>query len=119
MLFDKMLFAMVLLRNRRAALLGSLAIPVALFFAMRAKLSWRPRVIGRMHNGITALAWSPDGKWLACAAGDTTTWGTPSEIGVWSVQNEKLQSRFSLAGTPLSTLRFSSDSQKLIGIDLK
>ena len=63
-----MLFVMPLLRQlfakKQLGIFLLAIIPLALFFVMRAKLSWRPRILGKMKGEVTALTWSPDGKWL-------------------------------------------------------
>ncbi len=91
-------------------------IPVALFFVMRAKLSWRPRVLGRVRNGVTALVWSPDGKYVAAASGDTQVWQAPSEIYVMSVQGNG--NYWIKISTTLQTLKFTADGNELVGIDI-
>ncbi len=54
-----MLFVMPLLRQlfakKQLGIFLLAIIPLALFFVMRAKLSWRPRILGKMKGEVTAL----------------------------------------------------------------
>ena len=94
-----------------------LFVPLALFFVIRVQLSWRPRVFPKMRGEITALAWSPNGQWLAAAAGATKVWGAPSEMSVRPVFGKGKNKWFKIPKT-LQTLRFSADGRELVGIDI-
>src|SRR5438128_1449354 len=61
--------AMSLIRARRRWLVALLllGLPLGLYFALRAQLSWRPQSFSDPHLRIQYVAWSPDGKWLAAA----------------------------------------------------
>lgn len=103
-----------LLANRRLQLLLVLLIPTALFFCMRAQLSWRPRVLGQVKGEVSAIAWSPNGKWLATV---TTLEAPAAPIEIWNVSQRKLQGRIKTKAGFNNFLQFSADSRTLSALD--
>src|SRR5271165_2058730 len=65
------------------------------------------RVLGTHAGGASALAFSPDGKWLASAGDDRL-------IRLWDLQTDKEVRRLEGHQTFIRTLRFSPDG-KLLG----
>jgi WD40 repeat protein len=96
---------------------ASLLVPVILFFAIRDKQSWRPRVLGQMKSGITALAWSPDGKWLASVGSKQTTLkdGVRSEPGgeilLWNVEEKTSRRVRQKQGAAIDFIKFLKDGR--------
>ena len=65
------------------------------------------------HAGpIRGLAFSPDGKWLASAAGGT---GTPAELLVWEVQKARLAFRLAGQSLAVGSIAFHPNGQTLAG----
>jgi WD40 repeat protein len=96
--------------NRRLQILLFLIIPCALFFFMRARLSWRPRVLGQMQ-GVNAMAWSPDGKYLAILA--NYMMGNKDEVWIYGVGEQTRIHRFKSKAEFSGFLQFSADSRTL------
>jgi hypothetical protein len=102
-------------RSLRVAIL--FLVPLALFGGLRERQSWRPRVLGKMKYGVNALAWSPDGRWLASGSDNPAQWESPGEICVWAVWHKKLRRAFKIGHVPVRWLRFSSDGNELLVVD--
>ncbi|HEY0074837.1 MAG TPA: WD40 repeat domain-containing protein [Abditibacteriaceae bacterium] len=103
-----------LFANRRLQILLLFVIPMALFFFMRAQLSWRPRVLGQVQGQVTAMVWSPDGKWLALA---TALEDASAPVEVWNVPQRKLHGRLKTKAGFHNFLQFSTDSRKFFALD--
>ena len=71
-------------QKRRFLVAALFIVPLALFALIREQLSWRPRVLGKMKHPVIALAWSPDGKWLASGEGDPFLlyWDSKTNVSV-------------------------------------
>lgn len=105
------------MKNRRLLSVACLALlPLALFLVMRARMSWRPRLMGPAIQPIAALAWSPDSRWVA-SGGETGTWGNPCEIVIWDAIRNRRQSSFHLGKADARWMQFSSDGQQLLVVD--
>jgi hypothetical protein len=102
-------------RSLRVALI--VLVPLALFAVIHERQSWRPRVLGKMKHGVNALAWSPDGRWLASGSDNPGEWDSPGEICIWAVWHKKLRCAFKIGYVPVRWLRFSADGNELLVVD--
>ena len=94
-----------------AALL--LCVPVALFFVIRERQSWRPRVLGQMKHFVTALAWSSDSKWLASGEAIYSGQKKDGEIRLWSVRDGESQVVQPEQNDGVQSLQFLQGNQKI------
>jgi Tol biopolymer transport system component len=101
------------LAKRRLQILLFLVIPTALFFFMRARLSWRPRVLGQMP-AVRQLVWSPNGKYLAVLG---LSQEFPDEVLVFDVARQhkvcSVQAKIGLN----KLMQFSPNGQVLYALD--
>ena len=61
----------------------------------------------RYNEPINVVAWSPDGKYLACGGADRT-------VHVWNMQTARLQGIYREHIQPISALSWSPDSRKIV-----
>jgi len=72
-------------------------------------------LIGHSGGRVMALAFSPDGKWLAAATGKVSAQGVgvQAEVEVWEVSTGKVVSRFGQNAGIISCLAFHPDGNEL------
>lgn len=71
------------------------------------------RMVGRLvglSERIQSVAFSPDGKWLAVAAGDPCRFG---ELQVWNVKNKRLKFSFPVTFDTIYGVSWSPDGSKI------
>jgi WD40 repeat protein len=101
--------------KRRFLAVLLLFVPLALFAVIREQLSWRPRVLGKVKYGVSALAWSPDSKWLASADGVNFV-NNPQrgEIRLWNARDGAYRVAQPAGKDIFRKLRFVGGNHKIV-----
>lgn len=82
----------------------ALLVPLILAVLVAKRASWRPRVL-HYKDDVVAVAYSPDGRWLACL--------TPGQLEMRDAHSEEVVWRESLGSDKGDTLAVAPDSHTL------